>query len=116
MNKFNKKYLSAKVGEYLSRQDEVKSLAGLSVFLQTDKQQLLEALNKGDKSSEIINYALTYMEKDIVENGLRGKYNATMASFMLKTVFGYKEKKDEQPEFGNDIKIELAGELEKYAK
>jgi hypothetical protein len=99
----------------LSRQDEVKSLAGLSVFLQTDKQQLLEVLDKNDKYAEILKYAVTYMEKEIVENGLRGKYNATMASFMLKTVFGYKEKRDDQSEFNSDIKIELADELKKYA-
>jgi hypothetical protein len=115
LNRINKKELSAKVIEYLERQDEVKSLAGLSVFLQTDKQQLLEQLSKGGKSSDILNFALTYMEKEIVENGLRGKYNATMASFMLKAVFGYKEKRDEQPEAAGDIKIELADELRKYA-
>jgi ABC-type transport system substrate-binding protein len=104
-----------KVYEYLSEQVEVKSLAGLAVFLLMDKQQLLELSNKSEKFAQIISYAITFMEKEIVENGLRGKYNATMASFMLKTVFGYKEKKDEPSEFGSDIKIELADELKRYA-
>ena len=105
-----------KVHDYLSEQEQVKSLAGLGVFLQMDKQQLLELSSKSNKFAEIISYAITFMEKEIVENGLRGKYNATMASFMLKTVFGYNEKKDEQSELNADIRIELADELKRYAK
>jgi hypothetical protein len=94
--------------------DEVKSLAGLALFLGVDRATLSQwQTDEQTGFCELIGYARTCIEKDIVENGLRGKYNATMSSFILKTSFGYRDKGDEPPQ--GPVKIEVSDELARYA-
>jgi hypothetical protein len=92
----------------------VKSLAGLALFLEIDRATLMRWQADGEEGfAELIGYAKTCIEKDIVENGLRGKYNATMASFILKTSFGYRDKGDDMPQ--GAVKIEVSDELREFA-
>lgn len=107
--------LEKKLREYLGR-DEVKSIAGLAAFLGTDSDTLRKGLKKKGRKSELLKGALTHMEKELIELGLKGKYNATITSFLLKSVFNYKEKREDTPEDDGNIKIELAQELKKYAE
>ena len=94
--------------------DSVKSLAGLALFLEVDRTTLTRWQTGGDEDfAELIGYARTCIEKDVVENGLRGKYNATMASFILKTSFGYRDKGDDAPQ--GAVKIEVSDELREFA-
>lgn len=111
--RYSKKKLKKLIDEY-NEQDCVKSLAGLALFLGVDKAVLTQWQHDGaDKFDDLICYAKTCIEKDIVENGLRGKYNATMASFILKTSFGYRDKGDDLPH--GPVKIEVSDELREYA-
>lgn len=110
---YTKKKLRQKIDEYIA-QDSVKSIAGLALYLGVDRSVFGHWLREGDERlSDILNYARTCIEKDVVENGLKGKYNATMASFILKTSFGYRDRGgDISPE---PVKIEVADELMEYA-
>lgn len=109
---FTKKQLGEVIDEYLSV-DGVKSLAGLSAFLGISREKL-EKLESDRRFTALIAFAKTVIEKDIVENGLRGKYNATMSSFILKTCFGYREKPEEK--LPGAVRIEVADELSAYSE
>lgn len=88
-------------------------MPGLAVFLTID-HETLNRMCEEKSYAEIFALAKTYIEKDIIENGLRGKYNATMSSFLLKSVFGYRDKGDDEPK--GAVKIEVADELSEYSK
>lgn len=110
---YSKQRLKSLIDAYIES-DSVKSLAGLALFLETDRATLTKwQFDTEHGFSELIGYARTCIEKDVVENGLRGKYNATMASFILKTSFGYRDKGDDAPQ--GAVKIEVSDELREYA-
>lgn len=109
---YSKQRLRKLIDAY-NESDCVKSFAGLALFLDVDRSTLMRWMNDDEGYADIISYAKTCIEKDIVENGLRGKYNATMASFILKTSFGYRDKGDDLPQ--GAVKIEVSDELSKYA-
>ncbi|MDR3643790.1 MAG: terminase small subunit [Clostridia bacterium] len=106
--------LSQHIDEYLKRQDEVKSLAGLAVYLKTDQEALRELLDGKGPKARLIGYAMDCIEKELIENALKGKYNATMASFLLKSGYG-RERHDDAPQ-PTGVKIELADELGRLAR
>lgn len=111
--KYSRKKLKELINEY-AKSENVKSFAGLSLFLAIDKETLKKwEFDSESKYYDLINYAKTLIEKDIIENGLRGKYNATMASFLLKATFGYSDKGQIQND--STVKIEVADELLKYS-
>lgn len=109
--KFTRKNLQQSINAYFADEDSVKSFAGLALFLGTNTGTLTGLL-ADSRFADMLAIAGTHIEKDIVENGLKGKYNATMSSFLLKTVFGYSEKSD-QPT--GDVRVEVADDLKKYA-
>jgi len=110
---YSKLKLRKLIDEYIS-EESVKSLAGLALYLGVNRSALIQWQTDSESGlAEIVGYAKTCIEKDIVENGLRGKYNATMASFILKTSFCYSDKGDEMP--SGPVKIEVSDELREYA-
>ena len=116
MNRIKQKEFSEKISAYLNDTEGIKSVAGLCVHLNISKSRFTEMLGKGGKIGSQLEYAFTVIEKETVENSLRGKYNATISSLLLKTTFGYKEKVPEQTETSGEIKIELSDELKRYAE
>ncbi|HEX2938353.1 MAG TPA: terminase small subunit [Ruminiclostridium sp.] len=113
LKKYSKKRLKDMINSYAEK-DSVKSLAGLALFLGLDRNSLLNLQSENeDGFDDLIEYARTLIEKDIVENGLRGKYNASMAAFILRSSFGYRDKGDDKPQ--GTVKIEVADELQNYA-
>jgi hypothetical protein len=100
------------IDEYVNSEG-VKSLAGLALFLSVDRGTLAQWAAGEEDIGALIDYAKTCIEKDLVENGLQGKYNATMTSFILKCSFGYRDR-GEEPQQGS-VKIELSDELARYA-
>jgi hypothetical protein len=110
---YSKLKLRKLIDEYIG-EEGVKSLAGLALYLGVDRSTLSQwQADSESGSAEIVGYAKTCIEKDVVENGLRGKYNATMASFILKTSFGYRDKGDDVP--SGPVRIEVSDELREYA-
>lgn len=114
---YSKKALAEKIDEYFGTEEDggdgragVKSFAGLALSLGVDAGGL-DKMFADSRYADLLALAGTRIEKDIVENGLRGRYNATMSSFLLKTVFGYSEK----AEPAGELRVEVADELKKYA-
>jgi hypothetical protein len=110
-HQFTRKNLQRQIDEYFCDEESVKSFAGLALFQGTDTNTLALLL-ADSRFAEPLARAKTHIEKDIVENGLKGKYNATMSSFLLKTVFGYSEKNEQAT---GEVRVEVAEELKKYA-
>jgi hypothetical protein len=110
-HKFTRLSLQKRIDIYFSDEESVKSFAGLALFLGTDTNALARML-ADSRFADILALAGTHIEKDIIENGLKGKYNATMSSFLLKTVFGYSEKGGET---AGDVRVEVSEELKRYA-
>lgn len=110
--KISLRALRQHVDEYLAG-EEVKSPAGLAVAVGVDSGRLREMLGGDGAAAEVLRLAMTRLEQEIVESGLRGKANATMTTFLLKTQFGYREKSGAAKE--GDAMVELPEELKKYA-
>lgn len=102
-----------KVNAYLET-DGVKSFAGLAVWLGVDTDELRATARSGGRKAGVLRHAAAWLEKELIENGLRGKYNATMTSFLLKTAFNYSEKHNDEADA--PIRIELSDELKSLAK
>lgn len=110
--KFTRKALQQALEEYFADTESVKSLPGLALALKVDGKTLEEWM-RDPKYSEL-KLAGIRVEKELVENALRGKYNATTATFLLKTVFGYREKAEENGPAG-PIQVEVSDELRRFA-
>lgn len=111
---YSKKRVKELTEEYL-KLDGIKSPAGLAAHIGVDSGTLRRWMN-GDSGtfSSVVDYAMTCIEKEIVENGLSGKYNASVAMFILKCVFGYRDRGDVQAK-RTSVKVEVTEELEAYA-
>lgn len=108
--------LSARVDAYMALESEVKSPAGLAVFLGMGTEGL-QALAQGkSRRAALLRCAMARMEKELIEGALRGKYNATMSAFLLKSEFGYREKRGEASEPSSAIRVELDEPLERLAE
>ena len=107
--------LRKKLEQYFAL-NEVKSLAGLAAYLGTDTAALKKDLLKKGRKGNLLRGAMTRMEHELIEYGLKGKYNATITSFLLKSAFNYQEKREDKPEPEGKIKIELSDELKKYSE
>lgn len=99
------------VEDYFMR-DGVKSLPGLALHLGMDSETLAARMETEDALQPVFLLAKTRVEREVVENGLRGAYNASLSSFVLKTAFGYREKGEPKPA---GLSVELADELRQYA-
>lgn len=103
------------VENYFADNESVKSFAGLALHLGVDRETLESWIDKEEYGfCEILSLARTRIEKDVIDNGLRGKYNATMATFILKSAFGYRDKQDDARNSA-PIRVEVTDELKKYA-
>lgn len=111
MKKWTRAALARRIEAYFEQQG-VKSLPGLAVFLELDGAALAEQLETPGCLQPLFLAAKTRIERDIVENGLKGAYNASFSSFLLKTAFGYSEKAAPQPA---GLEVELSDELRRYA-
>lgn len=105
--------LERRIDAYFTGEESFRSPAGLALALGTDSGTLREMREGEGPAAGALKLAMTRLEKELVENGLRGKCNATMTSFLLKTQFGYREKSAQAKEA--DDPVELPEELKKYA-
>lgn len=100
------------VEAYFSDEESVKSLPGLALALGIDTAELSRITVSEGAAGRLLSLAKTRIEKDVVENGLKGRYNASMSSFLLKTSFSYSEKTEPASQ---NVKVEVADELKRFA-
>ncbi len=105
--------LRRRVDAYFAGEETVRSPAGLALAVGLDADTLEAMREADDNTGRLLRLAMTRLEKEIVENGLRGKCSATMTTFLLKTRFGYREKG--APPKEGEAPVELPEELKKYA-
>lgn len=111
----SKNQLKKQIDSYFEAGEEVKTPAGLAVYLGIDRAAFEKLAAEEGSTGNLLRFAKTRMEKEIVENGLKGKLNATMSSFILKTTFGYRDKPEETAALTDPLKVEVSDELKKYA-
>ena len=81
--------------EYLQRCDadlkELPSIEGLAVFLGIARSTIYEWKNKYPAFSDIVEKILAEQSKKLINNGLSGKFNASITKLIL-TKHGYSDK------------------------
>lgn len=103
------KELEERASEYLAMPEEARTLAGLAVAVGMDRRELTAAMGGKGRKARLLRRAASVIEKEITENALRGRYNATMASFLLKTDFSQDDVRRPAPP--SSVNVELTEEL-----
>lgn len=89
-----------KVSEYLlleqDNTDEVRlpTIEGFALHIQVDKSSLYEWAGKHEEFSYALGKILVEQQKRLVNKGLAGKYNPTIAKLILSANHGMREKTD----------------------
>lgn len=73
--------------------NEPYTITGLACALDTDRITLIRYQER-DEFSNTIKKAKRKVEKQFEERSLQGKYNPTIAIFLMKNNFGYQDKVD----------------------
>lgn len=77
--------------DYPSNGDIVPTIAGLSVYLDIAKSSIYKYRDESDRFSDTLERIESLQESKLVNGGLLGDFNATIAKLMLSN-HGYSEK------------------------
>ena len=77
--------------DYPSNGDIVPTVAGLSVYLDVAKSSIYKYRDESDRFSDTLERIESLQESKLVNGGLMGDFNATIAKLMLSN-HGYSEK------------------------
>ena len=109
--KFNSnEELQELIDEYFKECDlkgEFYTITGLADYLDTDRITLVRYENR-DEFSNTIKKAKRKVEKQFIQNSLNGKYNPTIAIFLMKNNYGYQDKVDVRVDSPEDDPITIA--------
>lgn len=109
--KFNSnEELQELIDEYFKECDlkgEFYTITGLADYLDTDRITLVRYENR-DEFSNTIKKAKRRVEKQFIQNSLNGKYNPTIAIFLMKNNYGYQDKVDVRVDSPEDDPITIA--------
>lgn len=87
--------------EYESQGDVVPTIAGLAIYLGTNRVKLWRWTEKNEEFRNVLETLRTFQEKSLLNGGLKGAYNSVITKLML-TKHGYSDK--ELP--GADIPVQ----------
>ena len=88
--------LQSKIDAYFEYCDENKqpyTISELALFLETDRATLIR-YGERDEFYNTIKKAKQRVESQFEKRSLMGEYNSTIAIFLMKNNFGYKDKVD----------------------
>ena len=109
--KFNSnEELQELIDEYFKECDlkgEFYTITGLADYLDTDRITLVRYENR-DEFSNTIKKAKRRVEKQFIQNSLNGKYNPTIAIFLMKNNYGYQDKVEVKVDSVEDDPITIA--------
>ena len=77
--------------DYMSNGDIVPTIAGLSVYLDIAKSSIYKYRDESDRFSDTLERIESLQESKLVNGGLLGDFNTTIAKLMLSN-HGYSEK------------------------
>jgi hypothetical protein len=91
--------------DYCKKQNEHPIVEGLCIFLNCDKQTILNYQAK-DEYGEIIENAKLRIANHVMGRAMSGEINPTIAIWISKNHYGYKDKTEvEQINYNKDISI-----------
>lgn len=107
-NKYAQKYtdeeIIEKAIEYIEDEDNIfPSIAGLASYMNISRETVYARQEKNDKVSDIVSVLLTNQEKNLLEKGLTGDYNSSVAKMILGR-HGYADKKSVDMGFREEVK------------
>ena len=100
--------LQEKIDAYFKWADENNkpyTISGLAVFLDTDRQTLINYSNR-EAFFDTIKRAKQKIESQFEERALMGEYNPTMSIFLMKNNFGYVDKTEQEVVVNEKTKAE----------
>jgi hypothetical protein len=71
--------------------DEIYTITGLAMALDTDRQTLVN-YSKKEEFFDTIKKAKQRVENQVVSRALKGEYNSAVAIFLMKNNYGYQDK------------------------
>ena len=77
--------------EYCDANDEVYTITGLALALDTDRATLVRYEKKAEFCNTI-KRAKQKVENQVVSRALKGEYNSAVAIFLMKNNYGYQDK------------------------
>lgn len=76
------------------KQVNLPSVVGLALYLGVNKTTLYEWAKQHEEFSNAFEKVLAEQEKRLLENGVSGEYNSTIAKLILSSNHGYAEKSE----------------------
>jgi hypothetical protein len=73
---------------------DLPTIEGFALFLGVNKTSLYEWEKKDDEFSNALDKIRTEQHNRLINNGLSGDYNSTIAKLVLSSNHGYKERSD----------------------
>ena len=99
---YNETYVD-KANEYLESCDkELPSIEGLAIFLEIARVTVYDWKDKFPEFSYIVEKILAEQAKRLMNNGLQGKWNASISKLIL-TKHGYSDKQEITGKDGKDL-------------
>jgi len=90
--------------EYESQGDVVPTIAGLAIYLGTNRVKLWRWTEKNEEFRNVLETLKTFQEKSLLSGGLKGDYNSVITKLML-TKHGYSDKQEVSGPDGGAIPI-----------
>lgn len=70
------------------------TVVGLALFLDVNKDTVYEWAKEYPEFSDTLSKVVSLQEQRLLENGMSGDYNSTIAKLILSSNHGYREKSD----------------------
>ncbi|CRL46012.1 hypothetical protein SGGMMB4_04219 [Sodalis glossinidius str. 'morsitans'] len=93
------------MGGYETVGDVVPSIAGLACYLGKSRSRVYEYSEQNAEFKDILEGILALQENRLINKGLQGEFNATIAKLML-TKHGYSDKQELTGKDGGALQVE----------
>lgn len=93
------------LGDYENLGDVVPSIAGLACYLAVSRSSVYDWAKQSNEFSYIVEGILALQENRLINKGLQGEFNATIAKLML-TKHGYSDKQELTGKDGGALQLE----------
>lgn len=93
------------LGDYEKLGDVVPSIAGLACYLGKSRSRVYEYSEQNAEFKDILEGILAMQENRLINKGLQGEFNSTIAKLML-TKHGYSDKQELTGKDGGALQVE----------
>jgi len=82
----------------------IPSISGLSLYVSCSRSSLYNYANKSEEFNDLLETVKAIQENELINKGLSGEFNATIAKLMLAN-HGYSDK--QQMEQNNNVRVDF---------